>query len=197
MSFVIGLTGSIGMGKSTTAGLFAEEGVPIWDADDAVHRLYAPGGAAVDPMRALNPEVIVEGGVSRDALKAWIATDLTALKQIEGIVHPLVAEDRRAFLAGTDAEIVLLDIPLLFENTASPNVDAVVVVSAPADVQRARVMARGTMDEATFEMILGKQVPDADKRARADYVIETTSVDAARAQVQAVLTEIRGKLPHA
>ena len=194
MSFVIGLTGSIGMGKSTTAQMFAEEGVAIWDADAAVHRLYAPGGAAVEPMRAANPEVIEDGAVSRPRLKAWIAADPTALKQIERIVHPLVAADRAAFLTETDSDIVLLDIPLLLEGHGRELVDAVVVVSVPAQVQRERVLARGTMDEATFATILSKQMPDAEKRAQADYVIETLTLDGARAGVQSVLADIRSRM---
>lgn len=194
MTFVLGLTGSIGMGKSTTAQMFADEGVPVWDADAAVHRLYAPGGAAVEPIRALCPEAIVEGAVDRGALKAWMARNPSALKQIEAIVHPLVAKDRRAFLDATDADIALLDIPLLFEGGGGTGMDAVVVVSVPEDVQRDRVLARGSMDEATFQTIRDKQMPDAEKRRRADYVIETLTLEAARASVRSVLDDIRGKI---
>ncbi|GGD21530.1 dephospho-CoA kinase [Sinisalibacter lacisalsi] len=195
--FVIGLTGSIGMGKTTTAQMFAEAGIPVWDADAAVHRLYAAGGPAVEPIKVLCPEAVIDGAVDRTALKTWIKRDSTALPRIEAIVHPLVGADRSQFLADTEAEIVVVDVPLLFETGAQDMVDATVVVSAPADVQRERVLERGTMDPETFENILAKQVPDAEKRAMADYVIETTSVEQARTQVQAVLEDIREKLANA
>ncbi len=192
--FKIGLTGSIGMGKSTTAGMFADLGVPVWDADAAVHRLYARGGAAVAPIAALRPGAVVDGAVDRAALKRWIDEDRDALSRIEDIVHPLVAADRAAFLERTDADVVLLDIPLLFETGRQGDMDAVVVVSAPPEVQRARVLKRGTMTETQFETILAKQVPDSEKRARADYVIQSTSLEAARAAVQDCLRDIRRKI---
>ncbi len=195
--FKIGLTGSIGMGKSTTAGLFADLGVPVWDADAAVHRLYARGGAAVAPIAALRPGAVVDGAVDRAALKRWIDEDRDALSRIEDIVHPLVAADRAAFLERTDADVVLLDIPLLFETGRQGDMDAVVVVSAPPEVQRARVLERGTMTETQFETILAKQVPDSEKRARADYVIQSTSLEAARAAVQDCLRDIRRKISDA
>lgn len=190
MSLVLGLTGSIGMGKTTTAALFAAEGIPVWDADAAVHRLYARGGAAVAPLAAAFPAAVSQGAVSRAALKAVIAADPAALARIEAIVHPLVAADRAAFLAGQSAPVVLLDIPLLFETGADAMVDATVVVSAPAEQQRARVLARPGMSDADFERILARQMPDAEKRARADYVIDTTTPQTAAAGVAAVLADL-------
>jgi len=195
--FLIGLTGSIGMGKSTTAKMFAEAGVPVWDADAAVHRLYRIGGLAVDGIAKLCPGAVIDGAVDRGALKDWITKDPTALKQIESIVHPLVAADRQAFIQNTDAPLVVLDIPLLFETGGNTRVDAVVVVSAPEDMQRARVLERGTMTEAQFEAIKAKQTPDAEKRSQADYVIETLSLDSAKTAVDAVLADIKKRLSHA
>lgn len=195
--FIIGLTGSIGMGKSTTAQMFADEGVPVWDADAAVHRIYAPEGAAVAPVRALCPEAIIDGGVDRDALKTWIASDDKALKKLEEVVHPLVASDRKRFLADTRSPIVVLDIPLLFETGANRHVDLVVVVSAPSDVQRDRVLSRGSMTDAQFKTILAKQLPDAEKRSRADAVIPTETMDGARHAVKQVLADVKERLDHA
>ena len=197
MTYLIGLTGSIGMGKSTTAKIFAEEGCAVWDADAAVHRLYSAGGAAVAPMQAAFPDAIVDGAVSRDALKAAIAADPTALRQIEQIVHPLVAEDRQAFIAASDADIVVLDIPLLFEGSGHRMVNTTVVVSVPEDVQRDRVLARGTMTEDQFMMIKSKQMPDTEKRALADHVVITDTLDHARDQVRAIVAKIRKELADA
>ena len=182
------------MGKSTTARMFADAGVPVWDADAAVHRLYAKGGAAVTPIEAEFPSAISDDAVDRDRLKYLISKDKNVLRQIEAIVHPLVAADRQAFLDRTNADMVLLDIPLLFETGADSNMDSVVCVSAPPDVQRARVMARPGMTAETFETILKQQLPDAEKRARADYVIETTTMQSARAHVAAVLEDIKRKV---
>ena len=192
--FLIGLTGSIGMGKSTTAAMFADHGVPVWDADRAVHRLYGTGGAAVEPMRTIYPDAIKNGAVSRDVLKQWIASDPLALGQIEQVVHPLVAADRAEFIQQAQADMVVLDIPLLFETGSDAQMDAVVVVTAPPEVQRERVLARDGMTAAQFEAIVAKQTPDAEKRNRADYVIETTSLDAAKTQVQAILKQIRKQI---
>lgn len=194
--FRLGLTGSIGMGKSTTAAMFAEEAVPVWDADAAVHRLYAPGGAAVGPLAALCPAALREGGIDRGALKDWIAVDSAALARIEAVVHPLVAADRGAFLEGATSDIVVLDIPLLFEKGSEAEMDATLLVTAPPDLQRARVMARPGMTEAQFATILSRQMPDADKRARATHIIETLSEESARAAVRALIAHIR-KTRHA
>jgi dephospho-CoA kinase len=194
--FRLGLTGSIGMGKSTTAAMFLEEGIPVWDADAAVHRLYAPGGAVVAPLAALCPAALRDGGINRAALKDWIATDASALARIEAVVHPLVVADRAAFLDGASSDIVVLDIPLLFEKGSEAEMDATLLVTAPPEVQRARVMARPGMTEAQFATILARQMPDADKRARATHIIETLSVDAARAAVRALIAYIR-KTHHA
>ena len=189
----LGLTGSIGMGKSTTAQMFRDAGVPVWDADAAVHRLYALGGAAVGPIGTLYPDAIVGRTVSRRVLKDVIAQDRDALRRIEDIVHPLVAQDRAAFLdKEKDAALVVFDIPLLYETGADAWLDKVLVVTAPPEVQKDRVLARGTMSEAEFEAMLARQMPDAAKRDRADFVIETLTLDGARAAVHNVIEAILG-----
>ena len=195
--FLIGLTGSIGMGKTTTAQMFADEGIPVWDADAAVHRIYSPGGPAVEPMRRLRADVIVDEAVSRSALRDWIAEDPQALKRIEEVVHPLVAAAREAFISSAVKEILVLDIPLLFETGGERDVDVVAVVSAPRSVQRQRVLKREDMSEAQFESLLARQIPDSEKRSRADYVIETDSLDSARAGVRFCLQDIESRLGNA
>jgi dephospho-CoA kinase len=190
MPYVLGLTGSIGMGKSTTAGMFAEEGVPVWDADATVHRLYAAGGAASAAIGAEYPEALEDGAVSRRALRAKIAADPAVLDRVQALVHPLVAENRAQFLATATARIVLLDIPLLFETGAAEQCQGVVVVTAPPDVQRQRVLGRGVMSAPEFEIILARQMPDAEKRRRATWVIETLDMDIARHAVRKILQDI-------
>ena len=176
-AFRLGLTGSIGMGKSTTANMFRDLGVPVWDADETVHRLYAAGGKGAKAIAKLHPPAVTADGVDRKALSAWIAEDRANLSAIEAVIHPLVAEDRAAFAAQATTNLVVFDIPLLFEVGADKDVDAVLVVSAPTAVQRRRVLDRPGMTEEQFEIILGRQMPDAEKRAKADYVIETLSMD--------------------
>ncbi|KIC10246.1 dephospho-CoA kinase [Leisingera sp. ANG-M1] len=197
MSFSLGLTGSIGMGKSTTAKLFAAQGCAVWDADAAVHRLYGKGGAAVGPMQAAFPGAIEDGEVSRAVLKQIIGADPDALKRIEAIVHPLVAQDRAAFRAKAQSDVLVFDIPLLFETGGNAEMDAVACVSVDAETQQQRVLARGTMTVEQFRHILQKQMPIEDKRARADYVIETDTLEHAEAQVAEILADIRSKLAHA
>ena len=193
MTVVLGLTGSIGMGKSTTAGFFREAGVPVWDADATVHRLYGPGGAAVEPLARLCPAALKDGAIDRAALKDWIAADPAALKAIEAVVHPLVAADRGDFVARhrkAGAPLVVVDIPLLFETGADSLCDATLTVTAPAEVQRERVLSRPGMTEETFRTLLAKQMPDAEKRARATHVIETTGFDETRAAVEALVADL-------
>ena len=192
--FLLGLTGSIGMGKSTTAKMFAEEGVPIWDADATVHALYAPGGAAVAPIDAAFPGAIVEGAVDRARLREILNADKSALSRLESIVHPLTTASREAFIAAhSDADLILLDIPLLFETGADAICDAVLVVSVPPHVQRERVLARGQMTEAQLDLILERQLPDAHKRARAHHVIETHTLEDTRLAVRNLIAEIRSR----
>jgi dephospho-CoA kinase len=186
---VLGLTGSIGMGKSTAAGFFAEEGVPVYDADAAVHALYA--GAAAPAIEAAFPGTTLGGTVDRDRLAARVLGDPATLKRLEAIVHPLVRREEERFLAAAEAaaaKVAVLDIPLLFETGGDKRCDAVVVVSAPPDVQRERVMARRGVSEEKFNTLLGKQMPDAEKRARADFIVDTAQdFDSTRAQIRAIL----------
>ena len=191
----IGLTGSIGMGKSATAAMFAEAGCPVYDADAEVHRLYAKGGAAVGPVGEAFPGVVNDGAVDRAKLSERVVGQPEALGRLNRIVWPLMGENRRAFFAKAEAEgarIVVLDIPLLLETGGERNVDAVVVVSAPAHVQRERVLAREGMSEAKFEGILASQMADGEKRAKAHYVVDTSQGFAhARAQVRDIIAKLR------
>ncbi|MDF1722122.1 MAG: dephospho-CoA kinase [Minwuia sp.] len=198
MTYVVALTGSIGMGKSATAAMFRANGVPVWDADAAVHEIYAVGGPAVGPVGKRFPNAVVDGAVDRERLSAEVLGDDAAIRDLERIVHPLVGEHRAAFraeAAAAGATIVVVDVPLLFETGGEKKVDAVVVVSATAEQQRERVLARPGMTVAKFESILARQTPDAEKRARADHVIDTSvSLAETEAQVAALVAAMRGKL---
>lgn len=189
---ILGLTGSIGMGKSTSAEMFREAGVPVYDADAAVHAIYAPGGAAVAPVEAAFPGVTgKDGGIDRAALRQRVVGNADAMTQLEAIVHPLVAKSQVAFRAealASGAAVAVLDIPLLFETGGEARCDYVAVVSAPAEVQRQRVLSRPGMDAAAFEAILARQTPDAEKRARADFIISSAfDFQFARDQVHAII----------
>lgn len=193
--FVIGLTGSIGMGKSETAKLFAAEGVAVHDADAVIARLYARGGAAVEIVGREFPGAIKDGAVDRAALSALVLKDGAALQKLEKLVHPLVEAERQKFLRETIAPIILFDIPLLFETGADEEMDAIVVASAPEAVQRARVLARPGMTVEKFESLKARQMDDAEKRQQAHYVVMTDKgLDHARQQVKMILADIRNKL---
>jgi dephospho-CoA kinase len=189
---ILGLTGSIGMGKSTTAKLFAEAGVPVYDADAAVHQLYE--GEAAPAIEAAFPGTTSNGKVDRQKLSARVVHDPAAIKQLEQIVHPMLGASRQKFFADAQAAkapVVVLDIPLLFETGGEKRVDAVVVVSTSPELQRERVLARGTMDEAKLDAIIAKQTPDAEKRRRADFVVDTShGLEPVRAQITHILAEV-------
>jgi len=194
MTLILGLTGSIGMGKSTVAAMFAGEGVPVFDADAEVHRLQGPGGRLLEEIESAFPGSTGESGVDRALLGKAVFGNPDALRRLEAIVHPAVAHERALFLESNRARpLVVLDIPLLFEAGGWQQVDRIAVVSAPGQVQRARVLARPGMTEARFESILAKQMPDAEKRERADFVIPTGgTLDETRAAVRAVIACLAG-----
>lgn len=189
--FVLGLTGSIGMGKSTTAQMFADAGIPVWDADATVHDLYTGDTPAVRQIADMIPTAVANQTVNRETLKNFIAKDQSILQKLEAIVQPLIAQSRANFIANATSDIVVIDHPLLLESRSDAYCDAILVVTVDAETQRERVLSRGTMDQATLDIILAKQMPDAEKRKRADYIVETTTLDAARAQVQTVIKQIR------
>lgn len=188
---VLGLTGSIGMGKSTTTAMFAGMGALIWNADDAVHALYAEGGAAVAPVGEAFPDVVIDGAVDRSRLAWALGRDGDAFRRLEAIVHPLVVKGRLEALAAAEARgvrLAVLDIPLLFETGGDAAVDAVVVVTTPAAIQAERVLARPGMTRERFEAILARQLPDEEKRRRADFVIDTSlGLESARARVEEIV----------
>jgi dephospho-CoA kinase len=194
--YIIGLTGSIGMGKSTVAQMFVDENVPLFDADAAVHRLQGPGGALVDAIEALFPGSTSSKGVDRQKLGAAVLGDPAALKQLEELIHPAVGEMRLAFLEdNSDRPMILFDIPLLFEKSGAAGVDHIIVVSAGEEAQRARVLARPGMTEERFEQINALQMPDAEKRKRADSVIDTSlPLAETRKQVQKLVQKLKASL---
>lgn len=192
---LIGLTGSIGMGKSTTAAMFRDAGIPVYDADAAVHDLYDRGGAAVGPVGEAFPGTVKDGRVDREALRQAVLGDAEELKRLNAIVHPLVGRDRLGFFQKAEADgadMVVLDIPLLFETGGHANVDAIVVASAPADLQRERVLARPGMTPDRLDSILAQQLADAEKRARAHFVVDTShGPEPARARVAEIIAALR------
>jgi len=191
MSFRLGLTGSIGMGKSTTAKFFENAGCALWDADAAVHRLYAKDGKAVQPIRKAFPNVVLNGFVSRDLLKKELELTSNGFEKLEAIVHPLVAQDRETFINQSSADILVFDIPLLFETGGDKFMDAVVCVTVDSTIQKQRVLARSTMTEKQLQSILKRQMPISEKLVKSDYVIETETLEQAEQQVGAVLKDIR------
>ncbi|MDA0900544.1 MAG: dephospho-CoA kinase [Proteobacteria bacterium] len=194
MSFLLGLTGSIGMGKSTTADMFRDAGVPVWDADAAVVKLYAKGGGAVAPLSALNMGLVQNDAVDREALKNWVKTDPSALNRLESLIHPLVAADRAEFInEHAEQSVIVCDIPLLYETSADQWLDAVLVVTTDTETQKARVMGRVGMDHALFDRILARQMPNSGKIARADYVIETNSFEGARKAVHDLINDLTAR----
>lgn len=192
---VVGLTGSIAMGKSATANMFLAEGIPVYDADAEVHKQYRMGGQAAAQIAQRWPAVMADGAVDRQKLSALILQTPDVLPQLEAIVHPIVAAAQKEFLArhkAAGAPIVLLDIPLLFEANRAGEVDKIVVVSAPPDIQRSRALARPGMTEEKLDRILARQMPDEEKCARADFVVDTSrGFDHARAQVHAIVSSLR------
>lgn len=197
----VGVTGSIGMGKSTTTAMFRQAGCPVYDADAEVHRLYSPGGAAVAPVEAAFPGVTVDGAIDRARLSQYVLGDPQALKRLNAIVWPLVGAARADFIRQAEsagAPFAIFDIPLLYETGGEKSVDVVVVVSAPADVQRGRVLARPGMTEQKFAAILAAQTPDAEKRARADFVVDAgAGLDSARTQVTGIIAALRARAKQA
>ena len=185
------------MGKSTTAQMFTDAGCAVWDADEAVHRLYAKGGAAVGQIARAFPNAIVDGAVDRGVLRELISANAKVIAQLEAIVHPLVRGDRATFASQSKADVLVFDVPLLFETGADAEMDAVACVSVSPELQEKRVLARNTMTRAQYLAIRDKQMPNDEKCARSDFVITTESLEDTRAQVHAVLEQIRGKMADA
>ena len=192
-AFILGLTGSIGMGKTTTANIFSEFGVPVWNADAVVHELYSSDKVAIEKISKLAPDATARGFVDRNLLQKALIERPELLKSIEAVIHPLVAADRAKFLKeNAEKTLVVLDIPLIYEKNNEDLCDAILVVSVDENTQKERVLSREGMTAERFEYILSRQVPDAEKRKNADFVIETKSIDQTRRDVQKLLEEIRG-----
>lgn len=191
---VIGLTGSIGMGKTTTSKLFKEKGIPVWSADEVVHRLYSSEEEIIESLTGIVPEAILNGAVNREILSRLIAEDKDLLPKIEGIVHPLVAKDRDAFVSQSSSSVVLVDIPLLLEGNSIDHVDVVVVVSTSKENQQERVLRRPGMTMERFELIKSKQMSETEKRKRADFVIDTTTPETAAKGVSFVLKNVKERI---
>lgn len=191
MSFLLGLTGSIGMGKSTTAGFFKDAGCDVWDADAAVHRLYAKQGAAVAPLSNLFPKALIEGAISRQMLKHELQKNPDLIGQLEAIVHPLVAQDRQTFINSAQSDILVFDIPLLFETGADAHMNAVICVTIDEEEQKKRVLERGTMNEEMFEQVKSRQWSNSQKCEKADFVILTDTLEHVHAQVENILAKLK------
>ena len=191
MSFLLGLTGSIGMGKSTTAGFFKDAGCDVWNADAAVHRLYAKQGAAVAPLSNLFPKALIEGAISRQVLKQALQKNPDLIGQLEAIVHPLVAQDRQKFIDSAQSDILVFDIPLLFETGADAHMNAVICVTIDEKEQKKRVLERGTMNEEMFEQVKSRQWSNSQKCEKADFVILTDTLEHVHAQVENILAKLR------
>ena len=191
MSFLLGLTGSIGMGKSATAGFFKDAGCDVWDADAAVHRLYAKQGAAVAPLSNLFPKALIEGAISRQVLKQELQKNPDLIGQVEAIVHPLVAQDRQKFIDSAQSDILVFDIPLLFETGADAHMNAVICVTIDEKEQKKRVLERGTMNEEMFEQVKSRQWSNSQKCEKADFVILTDTLEHVHAQVESILVKLR------
>jgi dephospho-CoA kinase len=192
--FVLGLTGSIGMGKSTTAKMFEEAGIPVWDADAKVHQLYTGDTPVVQQIANIFPDAVENKTVNRETLKDLISKDKSVLQTLEKIVQPMISVSRNNFIASANNDIVVIDHPLLLESRSDSYCDAILVVSVDAETQRNRVLSRGSMDAETLDVIIAKQIPNAEKCKRADYIIETKTLEAARAQVQNVIKKIREQI---
>ena len=192
--FVLGLTGSIGMGKSTTAKMFEEAGIPVWDADAKVHQLYTGDTPVVQQIANIFPDAVENKTVNRETLKDLISKDKSVLQTLEKIVQPMISVSRNNFIASANNDIVVIDHPLLLESQSDSYCDAILVVSVDAETQRNRVLSRGSMDAETLDVIIAKQIPNAEKCKRADYIIETKTLEAARSQVQNVIKKIREQI---